>query len=460
MNTPIPPPDDSIDISHNGFVYSLRRAAPYIGAHRDSTFVLVLGGEIMAEGGGSIERLARDIALLASLGVRLVLVHGARPQIEAKLAAKSASIEYHHGLRVTNDDALACVLEAAGTVRVLLEARLSSGLTIAGLTTPGASQRRSLRIASGNLITAQPLGVREGIDYQHSGEVRKVDTTAINARLDAGEVVLLSPLGYSPTGEVFNVAAEDIAVATAIALKADKLAFLSESGCLTDEEGHSLPQLGPGDVERHLERLDSSSELSQQLQRAVTASTSGVKRVHIVPRRRDGGLLLEFFTRDGIGNLITADAYDAIRGANIDDVGGILQLIAPLEEQGVLVRRSREQLELEIEYFSVLERDGLVIGCAALYPYPDDKIAELACVAISEDYKGENRGDWLLTRLEQQAKQQGIEQLFVLTTRTGQWFQQRGFKPADVEALPVKKQAMYNLQRNSKVFVKTLAIVE
>ena len=182
--------------------------------------------------------------------------------------------------------------------------------------------------------------------------------------------------------------------------------------------------------------------------------------MHIVPRRRDGGLLLEFFTRDGIGNLITGDAYDAIRGANIDDVGGILQLIAPLEEQGVLVRRSREQLELEINYFSVLERDGLVIGCIALYPYVDDKIAEVACVAISEDYKGENRGDWLLTRLEQQAKQQGIEQLFVLTTRTGQWFKQRGFKPADVDALPVKKQAMYNLQRNSKVFVKTLATVE
>lgn len=456
MNTPISPPDDTHDITHNGFVSSLRRAAPYIGAHRGSTFVLVIGGEILAEGGSSIERLVRDIALLASLGVRLVLVHGSRPQIEARLAAKNASIEYHHGLRVTDDATLACVLEAAGTVRVMLEARLSSGLTTSGLTTPGANNQ-SLRIASGNMITAKPLGVRDGIDYQHSGEVRKVNDEAINARLDDGEVVLLSPLGYSPTGEVFNVAAEDIAVAVATKLGASKLAFLSESGCLTDKEGHPIQQLGLDDVKQHIAVTDVASELGHHLQRALTACDGGVKRVHIVPRLRDGGLLLEFFTRDGIGNLITADAYDVIRHANIDDIGGILQLIAPLEEAGVLARRSREQLELELEHFSVLERDGLVIGCAALYPYDDEKIAELACVAISEDYKGENRGDWLLTRLEQQAIRDGIKRLFVLTTQTGQWFQQRGFKPAEVEELPVEKQQMYNLQRNSKVFIKSLS---
>ena len=311
-------------------------------------------------------------------------------------------------------------------------------------------------MASGNFVVAQPLGVIDGVDHGHTGSVRRVHDQAIRARLDAGEIVLLSPLGCSTTGEVFNVTAEEVAVAAATALRANKLVFLSEAGVMDDAEGHSLHQLTPDAVRERLPEFVSKPDLQRQLRHAVSACEGGVRRVHLVSRARDGGLLLEFFTRDGIGNLITAEAYDDIRAARIDDVGGILRLIAPLEADGVLVRRSRESIELAIDRFAVLERDGMIIACAALFPDTASSMAELSCLAVSQDYQGENRGEQLLQRLEREARQLGIGQIFVLTTRTAHWFQERGFKPGCIEDLPVARQQLYNFQRNSKVFVKSL----
>jgi amino-acid N-acetyltransferase len=433
----------------DAFVRWFRNSTPYIHAHRGRTFVITLGGEAVAD--PAFANLVHDIALLHGLGVRLVLVHGARPQIEERLHARGARMRYVKGLRITDHDALACVKEAAGAVRVEIEALLSLGLA----NSPMAGAR--LRVASGNFVTARPLGVRDGIDYRHTGLVRRIDAEAIRQRLDSGAIALIPSLGYSPTGEIFNLMAQDVAMSTAIALNADKLICLIEGSGLRDQNGTPISNLEPRQADELLARQNAMPEdLAQHLRAAVTASRSGVKRVHLINRSIEGALLRELFTRDGIGTLLTAGPYEGARIAHIEDVGGILELISPLEVEGVLVRRSREALETEIERFRVLERDGMIIACAALYPYPKDGMAELACLAVHTEYRQGGRGDKLLAMLEQDAKSAGLSSIFVLTTQTAHWFQERGFKLAELESLPMEKQQLYNFKRNSKVFIKQL----
>jgi len=430
------------------FVAAFRNSAPYIHAFRGRRFVIAFSGEAVAAGG--FTGLIHDIALLNSLGIQLVLVHGARPQIEQRLAERGAELRYVGGLRVTDDAALACVKEAAGTVRVEIEALLSMGLT----NSPMAGAR--VRVASGNFVTARPLGVREGVDYLHTGEVRRIDVAGIEQRLDDNAIVLLSPLGYSPTGEVFNIAAEDVATAAAVQLQADKLIFLMEDSGPLDAQQQLIRQLKPQQAETLLGDANQGEAARRYLQGAVTACRHGVRRAHLVNHDLDGALLLELFTRDGIGTLITDEIYDETRTASIDDVGGILELIEPLEAQGLLVHRSRDYLEIEIDHFTVMERDGAVIGCAALYPYPESGLAELACLAIHGEYRNAGRGDALLDVLEDQARQQGLQKLFILTTQSAHWFQERGFEAAEPDDLPMEKQLLYNYQRNSKIFMKAL----
>ncbi len=432
---------------HAAHVQWFRDSAPYIHAHRGRTFVVVFGGEAVAD--PAFPALIHDVALLHSLGVRLVLVHGARPQIEARLRERGAEIRYVNGLRVTGPDALAGVKEAAGSVRVEIEALLSMGLA----NTPMAGAR--IRVASGNFVVARPLGVRDGVDYQLTGEVRRVDAEAIRRHLDGGAIVLLSPLGYSPTGEVFNLSAEDVAAAAAVALRADKLLGLVEAEGVTDGRRRLMPQLSPGDAEALLRgRRRLPEDIARQLSMAAQACRGGVARAHLVSRRFDGALLLELFTRDGVGTLVTSETFEGLRRATIEDVGGILELIAPLEAEGILVRRSRERLEMEIDRFTLIERDGMIVACAALYPFPEERVGELACLAVHPDYRHGGRGDALLRHVERQAAGLGIARLFVLTTRTAHWFRERGFEPAEPQELPVRRRELYNYQRNSKVFVK------
>ncbi|HWQ94841.1 MAG TPA: amino-acid N-acetyltransferase, partial [Gammaproteobacteria bacterium] len=413
------------------------------------TFVIAFGGEVVAD--GSFVALTHDLNLLASLGVRLVLVHGARPQIEAQLRSAGLKTQYVRGIRVTDENALASVKQASGQVRVEIEALLSMGLP----NSPMANA--DIRVASGNFVTARPRGVVDGVDMCYTGEVRKVDADAINIRLDDGELVLLSPLGYSPTGEIFNVTLEDVAAQTAIALGAEKLVFLMNEPGLKGKSGRLLRELMVSDAEKLLRKEQSlSDDAKLYLPHAIKASKGGAARVHMISRHADGALLLELFTRDGVGTLIAGDVYEDMRAATIDDVAGILELIAPLEEEGVLVRRSRERLETEIGHFTVMERDGMVIGCAALYPYPKEGVGELAGLAVHPDYRGAGRGEALLEQVERRAKQGKIKRLFVLTTHTPHWFQERAFKAGGIKDLPVARQALYNYQRNSKVFIKKL----
>ena len=436
-----------MDADH--FVQWFRQASPYINAHRGKTFVVLISGEAVEA--DSFSSLIHDLALLHSLGIRLVLAHGARPQVEERLHEAGRQLRYVNGLRLTEGDDLRYVKQAVGRVRIRIEARLSLG--IANSPMHGAR----LRVASGNLITARPLGVRAGIDYGFTGEVRRIDDRAIRLWLDQDAIVLLSPLGYSPTGEIFNLSAEDVATATAIALRADKLLILSEGRELRDPTGQLIRELSPSDAERLFAQSPALAEdHARYLRQALRACQAGVRRVHLLSRRRNGALLLELFTRDGVGTMLTADIYEGLRPATIDDVGGMLELIQPLEEDGTLVRRSRERLEMEIDRFNLLERDGAIIGCAALYPFPAERLGELACVAVQPAYRSRGRADALLHCIERQARTQGLERLFVLTTRAAHWFRERGFEPAEVADLPVQKQALYNWRRRSKVFIKIL----
>ncbi len=437
------------DTSQQAFVDWFRQSSPYIRAHRGRTLVLTFGGEALEDGG--IAALIHDIALLNSLGIRLVVVHGARPQIEARLRERELKIRYHQGLRVTDDDALACVKEASASVRLEIEAQLSSG----GSAQPVTGAR--VRVVSGNFITASPIGVRDGVDFGHTGEVRRIDVDGIRRQLDDGAIVLLSPLGYSLTGEVFNVSAEQVAGATAIALGADKLISLIETPAVEDAAGERVDQITPAEAERMLRaRRKLPDEVQGHLYQAVKACRSGVRRAHLLSRSIDGALLLELFSRDGVGTLITDETYEGLRRATIEDVGGILQLIEPLEQEGILARRSRELLECEIDHFTVVERDGAIIASAALYPYPGERVGELACLVVHPDYRNTGRADALLDRIQREAKTAGLKRIFVLTTHTAQWFGDRGFQKARIAELPVKRQELYNYQRNSRVYIKRL----
>ena len=425
----------------------LRHASPYINAHRDRTFVVMLPGEGVAH--PNFANIVHDLVLLHSLGVRLVLVHGSRPQIETRLAARGLTPHYHRGLRITDAPTLECVIDAVGQLRIAIEARLSMDMAASPM------QGSRLRLTSGNFVTARPIGVLDGVDYHHTGEVRRIDRKGINRQLDERSIVLLSPLGYSPTGEIFNLACEDVATRAAIDLEADKLLLFGAEDGLLDEHGQLVRELRPQQVPAHLARLGSNYQ-GELLDAAAQACRGGVGRSHIVSYATDGALLSELFTRTGNGTLVAQEQFESLREATIEDVGGLIELISPLEEQGILVRRSREVLEREIEQFSIVEREGLIIACAALYPIADSDCGELACLAVNPDYRHGGRGDELLARIEARARAQGLKTLFVLTTRTAHWFRERGFQPSGVERLPAARASLYNYQRQSKVFEKAL----
>ena len=437
-------------MAQSPFVQWFRAAAPYIHAFRGRTFVIAFGGEVVSD--GRFYELTHDLNLLAALGVRIVLVHGARTQIDERLKQHKHRARYERGLRITDDIALSCAKEASGRLRVEIEALLSMGVQ----NSPMANA--DIRVASGNFVTAKPIGVVEGVDYIHTGEVRKIDAVGIRDRLDHNELVLLSPLGYSPTGEIFNVALEDVAASAAAALQAEKLIFLMDApGVVTGKRAELRRELTCSDAEKLLARgVALPPDVQLYLPRAVRACRDGVKRVHLISSRTEGGLLLELFTRRGVGTMLTQDPLERLRPAKIEDIGGILQLIEPLESEGILVKRSRDLLEMEIERFVVLEHDRMVIGCAALYPFPEEGSGELACLAVHPDFRGQGGGERLMEAIEAKARRQRMKRLFVLTTRTEQWFVERGYGETTVADLPRRRQTLYNYQRRSVVLLKRL----
>ncbi len=430
------------------FVSWLRSVAPYIHAFRGKTFVIAFPGELVLA--GALPVLAHDLSLLHALGIKVVLVHGSRPQVEEQLALRKVESRFHNGLRITDEVALECAKEAAGELRLDIEAAFSQGLP----NTPMANA--AVRVISGNFVIARPVGIIEGVDHERTGVARKIAYETIHPILNAGGLVLLSPLGFSPTGEVFNLAMEDVAVAAATALRADKLIFITELPMIHDAAGEEIREVSAHQASAVLDSGCLSADTAYYFRAATQAALSGVPRAHIVPFATDGSVLLEIFTHDGVGTMISSENLEGLREASIEDVGGILRLIEPLEVDGTLVKRGRELIEREVDYFSVIEHDGVIFGCAALYPFPAEKMAEMACLTVSPDSQGQGDGERLLKHLENRARAAGFKKLFVLTTRAAHWFLKRGFVMASVDDLPKDRQNMYNWQRKSLVLIKKL----
>ncbi|HEY0825269.1 MAG TPA: amino-acid N-acetyltransferase [Ramlibacter sp.] len=441
------------------FVPWFRSVAPYIHMHRGKTFVVGMAGEAIAA--GKLQHIAQDLALIQSMGVKIVLVHGFRPQVNEQLKAKGHAARYSHGMRITDEVALDCAQEAAGQLRYEIEAAFSQGLP----NTPMAGS--TVRVISGNFITARPVGIVDGIDFQHSGLVRKIDVAGIRRTIDLGALVLISPFGFSPTGEAFNLTMEEVATSAAIALQADKLIFLSEiPGVRTqplEPEGEDNPidtELPLAAAEQLLASLpppQNPSDTSFYLQHCVKACKAGVERSHIIPFAVDGSLLLEIYVHDGIGTMVVDEKLEELREATADDVGGILQLIEPFEKDGTLVKRDRTEIERDIANYTIIEHDGVIFACAALYPYPEARTGEMAALTVSPQSQGQGDGEKILRRVEQRARAMGLESIFVLTTRTMHWFLKRGFVQVDPDWLPEARKRKYNWDRRSMVFVKKLS---
>ena len=443
-------------IRSTALVKGFRQSTPYVNAHRGKTMVLMLGGEAVAD--KNFGNIINDIALMHSLGIKVVVVYGARPQINQLLEKQDLTTPYHKNVRITDEAALSVVMQAAGQLQLAITARLSMSLN----NTPMAGTQ--LNVVSGNFVIAQPLGVDDGGDYCHSGRIRRIDTDAIHRTLDQGSIVLLGPIASSVTGECFNLLSEEVATQLAIKLGADKLiGFCSEQGVI-DDNGNAVAELFPIEAEHVIKKLtentapdtDYNSGTLRFLKGSIAACRAGVPRSHLISYKVDGALIQELFSFDGIGTQVVMASAEQVREADIDDIGGILDLIRPLEEQGVLVRRSREQLEQEINKFTIIEKDGLIIGCAALYPYIEEQKAEMACVAIHSDYRDGNRGLLLLNYMKHRSKSDSINQIFVLTTHSLHWFREQGFYEVSVDYLPGAKQGLYNFQRKSKILALDL----
>jgi amino-acid N-acetyltransferase len=441
------------------FVPWFRSVAPYIHTHRGKTFVVGIAGEAIAA--GKLPHIAQDLALIQSMGVKVVLVHGFRPQVNEQLKAKGHEAKYSHGMRITDEIALDCAQEAAGQLRYEIEAAFSQGLP----NTPMAGS--TVRVISGNFLTARPVGILDGVDFRHSGLVRKVDVAAIARTLDFGAMVLLSPFGFSPTGEAFNLAMEEVATSVAIAMQADKLIFLTEIPGIRISPDEPESDDNPVDTELPLaaaEKLlatlvpgERPTDTAFYLQHCVKACKEGVERSHILPFAVDGSLLLEIYVHDGIGTMVIDEKLESLREATADDVGGILQLIEPFEKDGTLVKRGRTEIERDASLYSIIEHDGVIFACAALYPYPETKTAEMAALTVSPQSQGQGDGEKILRRIEQRARAAGLQSIFVLTTRTMHWFIKRGFAQVDPEWLPEARKRKYNWDRKSQVLVKKLA---
>lgn len=415
-----------------------RDSSPYINAHQGKTFVLHLPGEAIEH--DNFKNIIKDILLLHSLGIKLILVHGAAVQIDHALNDANIQNHQHAHIRITSTEVLHIAESVMGRIRFDIEAALSRGVVNA------PAGVKDVLVSSGNFIKAKPIGILEGIDFHHTGHIRKVNIEALQQQLDARAIVLISPLGFSPSGEIFNINSAEVATEVASAFPADKLIFFCKENGIRDPEGRLVNELQLEDM------LDAQICDQGPLSFAHQACSKNVDRCHLIGYGEDGALLEELFTRDGSGTQITRNSYEQIRKAKPSDVGGILELIRPLEDSGILKKRPRELIEAEINRFFVISRDGMIVACAALYPMDQD--GELACLATHPDYRNNNRGERLLNAIHTEARNLAYKNLFVLTTQSAHWFTERGFQEVAIATLPQSQQTLYNFQRNSKLFTR------
>ncbi|KAL0055755.1 hypothetical protein WJX82_004086 [Trebouxia sp. C0006] len=454
------------------FVYFFRQASPYIEGHRDKTFVIVIPGEVVIED-ELLATVVEDIALLHSLGVRIVLIIGARQQIDELLEKQGEAPQYAAGYRITDSVAMQTAVQAAGASRMAVEAQLSKGPSLQMIRRHARSSEQmhygpALQTVTGNYVAGKRKGVIGGVDFGSTGTVRFVQADAIRKQLNGGHIVLLGNLAYSAAGEPFDLPhwlpisdAEQLLQNLLESKGKDAHAPIQQSGQLLRQTERALTNTGSGSIDFEKWYV---SGLPLPLIAACAACQKGVKRAHLVDARMDGALLLELYSRDGVGTMLSADFYEGIRGAVPQDLASIQGLLLPLEERGVLAPRSDDQLLTDLRYFRVAERDAKVLGCAMVKPLgpgcDNELVSELAAFCVHPDYRGSGRGDSLLAYLEQEAKSQRVDRLVLLTTRTADWFEQRGFQhagPAHASPfLPETRRQQVNQARNSQLYVKSL----
>ncbi len=430
------------------FIRGFRESSPYIHRFRGQTFVISLEDESLSD--GTLSSIASDIALLRSLGIGVILVFAASSRIGLLLEKNRLEMERTPSGPVTTEKILQIIREAVGSVRFEIESALSGGGDNSSMS--GAQ----LKVVSGNYVIARPMGVINGVDHFFTGKPRHIRTEFIKSHIASGEVVLISPLGVSLSGELFFLDGKDIAQAVAEEIQAQKLLFLMNEEGIPERKERSARELTSKEAKTLLDLESLSPNQKEHIVRAIDTVSAGVDRVHLVNRLRDGALLLELFTRDGCGILISADPFESIMPATLEDIPGIIEIIRPLEASGILKGRSRETIETDISLFSVTRRDRNIIGCGALYPFPKEKTGELACLAVHPDYRRCGRAGNLLAWFEKRAREEGLESIFVLSTQTGHWFSERGFSPCRVEDLPSSRKDSYNHQRKSLVLKKNL----
>lgn len=488
-DVPLPPESNN---SQFGFVNMFRGSANYIANHRNTIIVYHIPGELLSWEG--FEDLMDDIALTWLLGMKPVIVVGCRKQIDQRFEESDDEDEKHSELspdgrsviqgpdsvhteasvRITDIDTLRIVKEEAGFVRFEVERLLGRSLHRHGIVDERAI--RDGNVVSGNFYSAQPYGVIDGIDFKFTGFPRKVETEKIKQVLDAHDVVLLTSLGASPSGEMFNVSTEHLASFVAGSLGASKVVFFTTYGsAFIETDNKKLVQnLRVSDARNVLKynhvtvnnakgfsSFEHNSHMSEETKEAfvklgwcVSSLERGVKRAHIISPI-NGALLQELYTRDGGGTLISRDIYEGIRVADVQDVQGIFELIEPLVEAGTLVPRPMNVLERDIKSYFVFTRDNLIVACAQMKLF-EDGFSEIGCLVVRKEYRTQGRGDAMLGYLERLSVQVGCSKVFVLSTQTMEWFVERGFKRATVSDLPPSRQEIYNHKRKSKIYMKKI----
>lgn len=427
-----------------GFIGKFRHAAPYIQAHRDRVFVVAMPGEVFSS--PVFENLIHDLALLACLGIKLVIVHGARMQIESKIEDAGLVSRIVDQTRVTTDEELPHVVEAINDLTTRLVSAFSTGMP----NTPRFGVQ--LSVISGNFVIARPMGVKNGVDFEHTGVVRQIQNDRISTCLSSGNIVVVPTLGYSLTGELFNLSIQNLASEIASSIRADKLI------CLTDANVIDQLDLSLGaviDARSLSQKVLSMDEPGSMLKSITPEVLAAGCRCHLIDFGSDGAILQELFTPEGQGVMVVDQDYQKLRPANIEDIGGIIDLIRPLEDRGVLVKRSRDLLERFIDSYYVIECDQMIVACGAVIPY-SGKTAELACIATHPSFTRQGLGRRLVDALVLMARKQGFKMVFILTTEGEHWFIERGFREASLEELPEEKRQAYNYQRGSKVLIRNI----
>lgn len=420
----------------------LRGILQYVPQFREKTFVLAVDAGIVSD--ESFATLLLDVALLRSLSIRVVLVHGAADQIRVLAGAQRVQASDLEGTGVTDAQTLELALTAANR----LTHEILEGLSA-----------NDLRAACPNVVTSHPVGILHGVDHLYTGRVERVDIEFLQSLLNQGVVPILPPLGFDGDGRTYRVNSDEVAVAAATQLKAVKLIFISAREGLIYQD-RPIRQMLVGDLSRLLQRdrAGFAPEMLSRAQHAVRACNAGVPRVHVIDGRLEEGLLAEVFDNHGLGTLIHANEYESIRPARRKDVRAILMLTRQAVESEELVRRTRATIEKNVDDYFIFEIDGNPVACVALHVFGDQRTAELASLFVSPAHENQGIGRKLTQFVEDRARALGITRLLALSTQAFTYFQSKaGFVEGTPDDLPPARRERYEQSgRKSKVLVKTL----